>query len=47
MAQIFMQLASLAWLCCCCHHALMVFRSTDSLTATADHDTGRSFAHYR
>lgn len=47
MAQMFMKLASLAWLCCCCHHALTVFRASSNLMPVPETNMGKSLARYR
>lgn len=42
-----MKLASLCWLCCCCHHALYVFRKNANITPQPETRMGKIFANYR
>ncbi|XP_037918354.1 adhesion G protein-coupled receptor E4-like [Hermetia illucens] len=46
LALLFMKLASLCWLCCCCHHALTVFRNSVNLIPQPEPKMGRMLAQY-
>uniref|UniRef100_A0A336M3Q6 CSON009896 protein n=1 Tax=Culicoides sonorensis TaxID=179676 RepID=A0A336M3Q6_CULSO len=46
LALLFMKLASLAWLVCCCHHALSVFRTNSNLVPQPEPKMGKMLAHY-
>lgn len=47
LALLFMKLASLGWLVCCCHHALSVFRANSNLVPQPEPKMGKMLAHYR
>lgn len=47
LALLYMKLASLCWLCCCCHHALNVFRQNANLIPRPEPQMGKALAHYR
>lgn len=42
-----MKLATFCWLCCCCHNALTVFRSSANLFLRPEGKMGRTFVQYR
>ncbi|XP_037036574.1 adhesion G protein-coupled receptor L4-like [Bradysia coprophila] len=46
LALLFMKLAALCWLCCCCHHSLTLFRSNANLIPRPEAKMGRALAHY-
>ncbi|XP_059619649.1 latrophilin-like protein LAT-2 [Phlebotomus argentipes] len=46
LALLYMELASLCWLCCCCHHALNVFRQNANLIPRPEPQMGKALAHY-
>uniref|UniRef100_A0A182JRH1 G-protein coupled receptors family 2 profile 2 domain-containing protein n=1 Tax=Anopheles christyi TaxID=43041 RepID=A0A182JRH1_9DIPT len=41
-----MKLASLCWICCCCHHALVLFRSNANLCPSRESTMGKTLVNY-
>ncbi|KAG5674120.1 hypothetical protein PVAND_004105 [Polypedilum vanderplanki] len=46
LALLFMKLASLCWICCCCHHSLITFRRNTNISLQPEQKMGKVFAHY-
>nr|XP_040222605.2 adhesion G protein-coupled receptor L1-like isoform X2 [Anopheles coluzzii] len=46
LALLFMKLASLCWICCCCHHAFVLFRSNTNLCPSRESTMGKTLINY-